>query len=40
MEHIHKNLIELGGSLGNAPQNLKKKNYNKNSKYFGLLVNF
>jgi hypothetical protein len=38
MEHIHNNL-KLGGSLGNVPQNWKKKCY-KNSIYFGVLVHF
>jgi hypothetical protein len=26
IEHIHNNLMELGGSLGNVPQKMKKKN--------------
>jgi hypothetical protein len=31
-------LMKLGGSLGNKPQN--RKNFYKNSIYFGLLVHF
>jgi hypothetical protein len=34
MEHIHNNLMKLGGSLGNVPQKLKKTCY-KYSIYFG-----
>jgi hypothetical protein len=36
---IHNDLIQLGGSLGNVPQKLKKYSY-KNSIYFGLLDHF
>jgi hypothetical protein len=32
MEHIHNNLMKLGGSLGNVPQKLKQTCY-KNSLY-------
>jgi hypothetical protein len=39
MEHIHNNLMKLGGLLGNVPQKLKKTCY-KNSIYFRLLVHF
>jgi hypothetical protein len=39
MQHIHNNLMKLGGSLGDVPQNLKK-NLLKNSIYYGLLVHF
>jgi hypothetical protein len=39
MEHIHNDLMKLGGSLGNVPQKLKKTCY-KNLTYFGLLVHF
>jgi hypothetical protein len=34
MEHIHNNLMKLGGSLGNVPQKMKE------MLYFGLLVHF
>jgi hypothetical protein len=41
MEHIHNNLMILGGSLGNVPQKFKKaKTCYKNSINFGLLVHF
>jgi hypothetical protein len=40
MEHIHNNLMILGGSLGKVPQKLKKKTCYKNSIYFELLVHF
>jgi hypothetical protein len=40
MEHIHNNLMKLGGSLRNAPQKLKKKNCSKNSIYFEFLAHF
>jgi hypothetical protein len=45
MEHIHNNLMKLGGSLGNVSPKLKKTKKKtllryKNSTYFGLLVHF